>query len=132
MVLLQYISLMTHNQMKMLCRELRKNMTPSEKILWELIRRRQLRQHRFLRQYPIVCSSINGSIHFYIADFYCHQLKLVIEVDGPIHDYQKEQDYNRDLVMQELGLRVLRIKNDELIDLETALHKITLFIAKVK
>ena len=118
--------------MKMLCRELRKNMTPSEKILWEAIRRKQLKQYRFLRQFPIVCSAINGAVYFYIADFYCHQLNLVIEVDGPIHDYQKEQDYNRDLVMQELGLRILRIKNDELIDLETALHKITLFIAQIK
>jgi very-short-patch-repair endonuclease len=48
----------------------------------------------------------------------------VVEVDGKIHDFQKDYDYNRDFVLKELGLKVLRIKNEELAEIESVIHKI--------
>lgn len=56
--------------------ELRKNMTEAERILWSALRRKQLSGKRFRRQHPI---------ETFIVDFYCHEARLVIEVDGGIH-----------------------------------------------
>lgn len=50
-------------------------------------------------------------------DFYCAEKKLVIEVDGKIHDFQKPYDRDRDAVLNEMGMRVLRIKNEDLADI---------------
>jgi len=84
---------------------LRKMMTLSEKILWEKLRRKQLGV-KFRRQHPF------GR---YIADFYCHEAKLVIELDGPVHTLivRKEHDSNRDSVMEQFGVKVLRFINEE-------------------
>jgi very-short-patch-repair endonuclease len=64
-------------------RQLRKNSTPAEKLLWNHLRRKQLYGLKIRRQHPISP---------YIVDFYCSQIRLVIEVDGEIHKYQQEQD----------------------------------------
>ncbi len=61
---------------------------------------------------------------FFIADFYCAEKRLVIELDGEIHDFQKEYDQGRDSIMREMGLRVLRIRNSEIEDLDSVLRKI--------
>ncbi|MEQ8525290.1 DUF559 domain-containing protein [Gracilimonas sp.] len=107
-----------------IARELRKNATPSEKTLWKYVRNRQLGGYKFLRQKPFVHEQHNNHRYFYIADFYCAELKLVVELDGKVHDFQKEFDYQRDLVLNGLGLKVLRIKNEELADLDRVLEKI--------
>ena len=107
-----------------LARELRKNPTESEKILWEQLRKRRLDGHRFVRQKPLVYDQIQNQRFFFIADFYCAEKKLVIEVDGPIHEYQQYYDYQRDLVIEKLGLRTARILNDELNDMEMVKNKI--------
>ena len=109
---------------KELARELRKNPTKSEKILWEYLRKRRFKGLRFLRQYPIIHEERYGELFFYIADFYCSEVKLVLELDGKVHDYQKESDFNRDFVMRRMGLKVLRIKNEELGNIEAVLEKI--------
>lgn len=96
-----------------LCRTLRNNATPSEKKLWAELRRRNIMGQKFLRQFPIFSLNGLGRKSFYIADFYCAQFKLVIEVDGPIHLLKKEYDLNRDLVMQEWGFEILRFTNEE-------------------
>ena len=87
-------------------KELRKTLTPAERRLWEVLQNRKLDGYKFRRQHPI---------YKYIADFYCHELSLVIELDGGVHDglEQKEHDLNRDQVIQEFGIRILRIKNEE-------------------
>ncbi|MDR9417886.1 endonuclease domain-containing protein [Gracilimonas sp.] len=110
-----------------IARELRKNSTPSEKLLWKHLRKRQLRGYKFLRQKPFVHEQRGKKRYFYIADFYCAELKLVIEVDGKIHDFQKEYDYQRDLVLNSLGLKVLRIKNEDLVDMDGVLGRILEF-----
>ncbi len=113
-----------------LARELRKNQTPSEKKLWEELRLRRLYGFKFLRQKPIIHRKYQNKTYFYIADFYCAQKKLVIELDGKIHEKQKDYDIQRDIVMKKLGLRVLRIRNEELNDMDSVLLKILSFLDK--
>ena len=98
---------------KELCRELRKNQTKTEDLMWRMLRNRRFTGKKFLRQHPLCVRSVQGKVSFYIADFYCAEHKLVIEVDGPIHEMKKEYDKNRDEVMQAEGLRILRFTNDE-------------------
>ena len=52
--------------------------------------------------------------NYFIADFYCAEKKLIIELDGKIHDEQKEYDENRDRILKEMKLKVIRFKNHEL------------------
>ncbi|WP_198597301.1 endonuclease domain-containing protein [Gracilimonas amylolytica] len=111
-----------------IARELRKNPTASEKLLWKHLRKRQLQGYKFLRQKPFVHEQRENRRYFYIADFYCAELNLVIEVDGKIHNFQKEYDYQRDLVLNGLGLRVLRIKNEELVDMDGVLERILEYV----
>jgi very-short-patch-repair endonuclease len=108
-----------------LCRELRRRETPAEKILWQHLRNRKLFEQKFLRQYPICVTSVFGRYLYYIPDFYCHQAKLVIEADGPIHLLKKEYDKNRDEVLRSLNLTILRFENDQILtDTQSVLNKI--------
>ena len=96
-------------------KSLRKNMTGAEKMLWEKLRNKQLGV-RFKPQHPI------GR---FIVDFYCHQTKLVVEMDGEIHDDQKEYDMGRTGEMEEYGIRVIRFRNHEVFeDLEGVVERI--------
>jgi very-short-patch-repair endonuclease len=97
-------------------RELRQEMTPAEKILWEHLRGRKLGGFKFRRQHPL------GP---FIADFYCAECRLVIELDGPIHDLQKNQDEQRTLQFEEFNYRVIRFRNDEVtMNITSTLNKI--------
>jgi very-short-patch-repair endonuclease len=97
-----------------LCRELRKKQTPAEAILWQSLRDRSFSGKKFLRQHPVCVESVFGRNLYYIPDFYCHEAKLVIEADGPVHLFKKEYDKNRDEVLAGLGLTTLRFTNDEI------------------
>ena len=88
-------------------KELRRQMTPAEKILWEHLRANRLHGLHFRRQ-----QIIDG----FIVDFYCHAASLVIEIDGKIHEQQIEYDLERDKFLTARGLRLLRIKNEEVTD----------------
>lgn len=95
-------------------RELRSQQTPAEQILWECLRDRRFYNCKFRRQH---------NLGQYIADFYCHEAKLVIELDGGIHQTQAERDSDRDNWMQSQGLTVLRLQNSQILDqLEAALQ----------
>src|SRR5882724_685260 len=108
-----------------LCRELRRKQTPAEELLWQHLRNRNLIGKKFLRQHPICVNSIFGRSVYYIPDFYCHAVKLVIEADGPVHLFKKEYDKNRDEVLRGLGLVILRFTNDEIFnDLDRVLNVI--------
>ena len=85
-------------------KELRKSMTNTEKLLWNELRNRKVTNCKFRRQHPI---------DIFIADFYCHEKKLVIEIDGEIHNSQKEYDINRTTEMQDYGITVIRFNNEE-------------------
>ncbi|MCC7332903.1 MAG: endonuclease domain-containing protein [Flavobacteriales bacterium] len=108
-----------------LARDLRKNQTASENLLWQNLRNRKLNGFKFNRQFPIVYGrNFDGTSLFFIADFYCHEKKLIIELDGKIHEFQKEYDKERDTILNKLGLSVIRIKNEELDKLSEVLGKI--------
>lgn len=83
-------------------RQMRKNPTPAEKELWKRLRGKQLGV-RFRHQHIILG---------FIADFYCPSKKLVIELDGEIHEQTKEYDWHRDTCFKSLGLKTLRFQND--------------------
>ena len=95
--------------MKSYRRKLRKQMTPAEVSLWEMIRRRQVCNARFLRQF---------SVENFIIDFYCPEYKLAIELDGEPHneEYQQIYDELRTKRLNELGIAVLRFENFEIFD----------------
>ena len=96
-----------------LARELRKRQTPAEKILWSELRNRQLNGIKFFRQHPLIYEKDRGRIHFFIPDFCSAEQQLVIELDGKIHDYQNFYDRERDVIIERMGLKVVRFKNDE-------------------
>jgi len=99
-----------------IAKKLRQNMTEAETKLWLKIRRKQCENLRFRRQHPI------GR---YVADFYCHECKLIIELDGKIHNNLKEYDENRDQYLEAGGYTVLRFSNDEIENsIETVLASI--------
>ena len=101
-------------------KELRQDMTPAEKILWNELRANKLGVH-FRRQQVIAG---------FIVDFYCHRAALVIEVDGDVHDLQKQEDARREKVLLEMGLKVVRFKNDEVVrELPEVVEKIKEFVA---
>ena len=79
---------------------------------------------KFNRYHPIFYESNNNEHFFFVADFFCHESKLIIELDGPVHDFQKERDDERDLTLQELGIKVLHIHNEELADMEKVMNRI--------
>jgi very-short-patch-repair endonuclease len=96
-------------------KELRREMTPAEKILWEELRANKLGVH--FRRQQIVAG--------FIVDFYCHKSALIVEVDGDVHDLQQEEDTRREKALSELGLRIVRFKNDEVLkNLSAVIEKI--------
>ena len=98
------------NLIKQTVRDLRKRQTEAEGLLWGKLRNRKLLGGKFLRQHPIVFDW-NNRKRFFVADFYCHKAKLVVEVDGPIHDRQKDYDELREFVLRGLGFKILRFSN---------------------
>jgi very-short-patch-repair endonuclease len=90
-------------------RVLRKEMTRAEEILWSFLRNQKLNGAIFRRQHPI---------DIFIVDFYCHKHKLVIEVDGSIHDLDviAEKDENRTYELEQIGLRFIRFSNEEVLN----------------
>lgn len=78
--------------------------TEAELLMWQVVRRHQLAHAHFRRQH---------SFERFIVDFYCYQARLVIEVDGEIHQYTREEDAIRQEFLESLGLRVIRFTNQE-------------------
>lgn len=86
---------------------LRNKMTPEEVMLWERLKGKQICNTRFRRQHPI---------NKFIADFYCHAAKLVMELDGKIHLQQLEYDKERTQILKEFGIEVIRFTNSEILN----------------
>ena len=114
------------NLIKETTRSLRRRSTQSEEIFWEAVRNRKINDKKFQRQFPIKFEYF-GQQRFLIADFYCHEHKLVVEIDGPIHERQKDYDEMRTEIINRLGIRVIRIKNEEI---ETNIEKVLSDIMK--
>ncbi|MCU4163552.1 endonuclease domain-containing protein [Carboxylicivirga caseinilyticus] len=98
---------------------LRKNMTKSELILWDKLKGKQILGLRFRAQHPI---------DIFIADFYCHPIKLVIEVDGLIHlkQQQIEYDIGREAELSHWNIRIIRFTNQQIeTNLDYVIQEIT-------
>ena len=92
-----------------MARQLRKRMTKAEIVLWEELRQNKLNGLKFRRQHPI---------SRFIADFYCHKLQLVIELDGGIHNNKevRENDEIRQKEIESFGITVVRFNNNEVLN----------------
>jgi type I restriction enzyme R subunit len=103
-------------------RELRRDQTSAEALLWDVLRNRQLLGFKFRRQHQF------GD---YIADFYCREASLVVECDGSVHDQNEawNHDQNRDAYMVGQGLRVLRFTNLQVLnEIEKVLEQIEKYL----
>ena len=100
----QKVKLPTDAKILERARELRREMTPQERRLWRRLRGKQLYGLRFRRQHPIAP---------FIVDFYCHEHKLVVEIDGHTHYQPKQQGYDRARTerLTQRGFRVVRFTN---------------------
>jgi very-short-patch-repair endonuclease len=87
-------------------RSLRRDMTKSERLLWDALRNRTLQNWKFVRQHPI------GP---YFADFACRKAKLIVELDGEGHSQTVDHDEKRDAYLKMAGYRVIRIPSVEMI-----------------
>ena len=106
-------------------RVLRNNMSEAEKLLWMRLRRRQIKNKRFLRQY---------SVGKYVIDFYCPELKLAIEVDGSTHTTEDEIQYDksRQDEIENLGIKFLRFTNEDVFERsDKVILDIELFIDQI-
>ena len=107
-----------------LAKDLRRNMTEAEKLLWNYLKA-GVHGLKFRRQHPI---------GIYIADFYCHKLKLIIEVDGTIHDIKEveENDIVREKYLKEQGCVIHRFTNERIFrELDVVLAEISSIVEKL-
>ncbi len=97
-----------NKDLKEYARQLRNNSTLPEIVIWnKLLKKKQLRGYSFLRQRPI---------ENYIVDFFSKDLKLIIEIDGEIHKFQKTKDKNREIALKKLGYTIIRFKNEQILN----------------
>ena len=102
--------------MKSLARQLRRQATDAERMLWKHIRAHRMAGYKFRRQVVI---------EPYIVDFVCLEAKLIVEADGGQHLEQAEDDSKRSLFLESLGYRVIRFWNHEILgDIDAVLERI--------
>ena len=89
---------------KVFSRELRKEQTPEEAIVWEQLRNRKFMDLKFRRQHVI---------EGFVVDFFCNKLRLAIEIDGAVHNKQKDYDALRQMLIESKDIRFIRVTNDE-------------------
>ncbi len=105
------------NELRPTAQALRRNLTPAEKIMWQLLRDRRFKDFKFRRDHPV---------DRFLVDFCCPKAALIIEVDGPVHDHQKEEDQKRQEYLTEMGYHVIRFTNDQVIQhLDDVLTEVT-------
>lgn len=105
--------------------EMRRNPTESEKTLWEILRKFRHKGYIFRRQHPV---------DIFIADFYCHKLKLIIEVDGDVHDSDQAMEYDdgRSAELEKYGLNIIRFTNDQVLkETDSVTFQIQNYIARL-
>jgi len=97
-----------------LCRWLRKNATLAEQEFWKIVRNPQIDGKKFFRQYPIAIEDEEERI--FIADFFCRTCRLVMEIDGGIHETQRDYDRLRTSLLNMEGIRVIRFSNEDVVN----------------
>jgi very-short-patch-repair endonuclease len=104
---------------------MRKNPTDAEKVMWKQLKKLRKEGYIFRRQHPV---------DIFIADFYCHNLKLIIEVDGEIHfnSVAQEHDDGRTGELERFGIKIIRFTNEQIIkNKELVINQITTFIHEI-
>ncbi len=93
----------------MYARDMRKIPTESEKVMWNILRKFRYKGYIFRRQHPV---------DIFIADFYCHKLKLIIEVDGDVHNSEQAIDYDdgRSSELEKYRLNIIRFTNNQVLN----------------
>ena len=107
-------------------KQMRKNPTKAEEVLWHRLKNKQLAGLKFRRQHPV---------DRFIVDFYCHEKKLVIEVDGDIHTHaeQSDLDKGRTDTLNEFGIDIIRFGNEEVLNnVDNVIKKIKEKIEELK
>ena len=103
-------------------KELRKNQTDAEKVLWNKLRNRQINGYKFRRQVPV------GA---YIVDFMCVSVKLIIELDGGQHAEQQDYDQKRSAYLETKSFQVIRFWNNEILtNIDGVLDSLTLTLSQ--
>ena len=98
-------------------------MTRAEIILWSRLRSKKVNGYKFRRQQPLF---------EYVVDFYCHELKLIIEVDGEIHSEKTRYDSKRDNILKINGYHILRFTNFEVeTAVDSTINKIISYILEI-
>jgi len=112
----------TSRELEDAARRMRARPTSAEEVLWRALQKKQISGLRFRRQHPV------GR---FVLDFYCPSHKLVVEVDGAVHDAQQERDAERTKALETHGYRVLRFTNDEVLhDLPSVVARIAAVAAE--
>jgi very-short-patch-repair endonuclease len=107
-------------KLKPLARQMRNEPTFVEQVLWHHLRGRRLFGCKFRRQH---------AIDRFVVDFYCAERDMIIEVDGPVHDFTPEEDALRQEYLESLGFHVLRFTNQQVLEnIDDVLQEITLFL----
>jgi imidazole glycerol-phosphate synthase subunit HisF len=108
-----------------MAKELRKTETKAEKLLWSRLRKNQILGLQFRRQHPI---------NLFVADFYCPKIKLIVEVDGNIHEIPEYQahDIGRSDILNDFGITVIRFTNEQITDeIDSIVDKIKIISEKL-
>ncbi|MEO6131905.1 MAG: endonuclease domain-containing protein [Saprospiraceae bacterium] len=103
-------------RIRALAREMRKKSTKAEDYFWEKVRNRKLFGLKWNRQFIIQCPIDPFFTKYYISDFHCHRLRLIVELDGQIHLKQQEEDLIRTERMNQWGYTVIRFSNEEVLE----------------
>ena len=122
----------TSKRQKEISRLLRKEPTLAEEVFWQNVRHRKFEGKRFLRQHPIKYKNQDGQRNA-IPDFYCRSLKLVVEIDGSIHNNLKAQDKEKDFWLEKNGYNVIRFTNREVFaDIVAVVSRLKALISRLE
>jgi len=106
-------------------KDLRNNQTKAEKVIWNYLKDKKIIGYKFLRQHPLYYE-FWGKTKFFIADFYCSKLKLIVEIDGGVHETQSDYDNLRTEILNlQKKIKVIRFANEEILhNIESVLTKL--------
>jgi len=120
------------NKARDLARALRKKSIPAESAFWEAVRNRKFFGKKFYRQ-CVYHFSLNDRARFFIIDFYCHEDKLGVEIDGPYHQVQGDYDEIRADFIKASQVRLLRFTNEDVLnDLDSVLSELETYLIQPK
>ena|SRR5690606_6009422 len=99
-----------------LAKQMRRQSTKAEQHFWVKARNRQIMGYKFRRQHVIECKIDYSFTKYYIADFYCASKRVIIELDGGIHEQLKDEDFIRTETLSNWGYKILRFTNSQVLN----------------